>query len=56
MTYTEAYNQLQTIIEKLKGEDISIDEMKGQIVKAKELIAYCQNKLREIELDLEDEE
>lgn len=55
MTYTEAYNQLQGIIEKLKGEDISIDDMKKHIVRAKELIAYCQAKLREIELDLEDE-
>ena len=54
MTYTEAYDKLQIILEELKNEDISLDDLKGKIKEAQDLIQYCQDKLRSIEEDLEE--
>ncbi len=56
MTYSEAYSELQTIVDLLKQEEVSVDDMKKHITKARALISYCQNKLREIEEDLSDTE
>jgi exodeoxyribonuclease VII small subunit len=52
MTYQEAYDKLQDIISTLQNEDISIDDMKEHIIKAKTLVGLCQKKLRDIEADL----
>ena len=52
MTYQEAYDKLQEIISTLQNEEISIDEMKEHIIKAKTLVGLCQKKLRDIEADL----
>lgn len=56
MTYEKAYAKLQDIMDKLRSEEVSIGQMKKHVMKAKELIAYCQDRLREIEDDLMDEE
>lgn len=56
MKYQEAYNKLQSIIEKLKNEEISVDDMKKHVVQARKLVEQCQSKLREIENDLLGEE
>lgn len=56
MTYEKAYKELQKIMQKLRTEEISIDEMKKHVSKARSLIETCQSKLREIEEDLLEEE
>lgn len=56
MTYEKAYKQLQDIMSKLKNEEVSIEAMKKHVKKAKELIEFCQTRLREIEEDLLEEE
>lgn len=56
MTYSEAYQEIQAIVQRLKSDDVPMEELKDQITKAKELIQFCQNQLRSIELDLEEDE
>lgn len=40
MTYSEAYQQLQVIIEEIENEQIEIDELTKKINHASELITY----------------
>lgn len=56
MTYEKAYQQLQEILHQLKNEEVSIDQMKKHVTKARKLIITCREKLREIEADLLEEE
>ena len=56
MTYQEAYNELQEILAQLRSEEVSIDEMKTKVTRARELIEFCQKKLRDIAADLTEDE
>ena len=56
MSYKTAYEKLQKVLEKLRRDDVSIDDLKKHVDEAKTLIAYCQAKLREIESQLEEED
>ncbi len=51
-SYDKAYKELQKILEELQNESISIDKLSDKIKKAKELVAFCKNRLREVEEDL----
>ena len=52
-SYDSAYNELQTILEKISADSISIDELSAQIKRAAELIDFCKKKLRSIEQEVE---
>jgi len=49
LSYTEAYQELEEILTKIKSNEISIDDLEPNVKRAKELVDYCQNKLRSIE-------
>lgn len=53
MTYTDAYNRLQEIIQKLEGDAISVDELSALLKEAKELVQHCQERLRTIKSEVE---
>ncbi len=53
-TYENAYEELQTILEAIQSEEVSLDALAAQLKRAKELIQYCKEKLRAVELELED--
>ena len=55
MSYKSAYEKLQKVLDKLRSDDVSIDDLKKHVDEARKLIAYCQAKLREIESQLNDE-
>ena len=44
-TYTEAYNELQSIVKKMENADISVDELTKNIERALQLIRICKEKL-----------
>ncbi len=53
LTYETAYTELQEIVNTLQNNDISIDDLSEKVKRAGELIAFCQNKLRNTELEVD---
>ena len=53
-TYESAYVELQTILEAIQSEEVSLDSLATQLKRAKELIQFCKEKLRAVESELED--
>lgn len=53
-TYESAYVELQSILEAIQSEEVSLDALATQLKRAKELIQFCKEKLRAVELELED--
>ena len=52
-SYEDAYQELQDIQSALEKEEVSIDELSEKVKRAKELVAFCQEKLRNTEKELE---
>jgi len=52
MTYNEAYKQLSTLVEQIEDNEIQLDTLAEKVAQAKELIAFCETKLRTIENDV----
>lgn len=48
-TYNEAYKQLATLVEQIEDNEIQLDTLAEKVAQAKELIAYCETKLRKID-------
>jgi exodeoxyribonuclease VII small subunit len=51
-TYTEAFNELQTIIAEIEGGSISVDILAEKVKRAALLIRICQDKLHATEDDV----
>jgi len=54
--YDEAVKELNKILNELEGDDISIDKLSEKVNRAKELVEYCNERLRSIESEFEEEE
>lgn len=53
MTYEEAIQELQSILDALQNEQIGMDKLAAQTERAAELIRYCREKLRSTEARVE---
>ena len=51
--YEAAYAELLTIVEALRQEPSDLDQMIEQVKRAQELIAFCREKLRKAEEELD---
>lgn len=49
ITYTEAYNELQEIVESIEDSKINIDDLETKIKRASDLLKICKNKLHKTE-------
>ena len=49
MTYNEAYKQLSTLVEQIENNEIQLDTLAQKVAQAKELITFCEVKLRIID-------
>ena len=49
LTYASAYAELERILSDLQKEEIDLDEMTSSIKRARELITFCQTRLRNLE-------
>ena len=49
LTYNEAYAELEKLVHQLEDDSIQLDTLAEKVVRAKELIAICETKLRTIE-------
>ena len=45
MKYEEAIKELDSIVSKLEGNELNIDQMADQLKQAKKLISLCKGKL-----------
>ncbi|MCI1268022.1 MAG: exodeoxyribonuclease VII small subunit [Saprospiraceae bacterium] len=52
LNYQEAFDMLNAIAERLEKGEIAIEEISSEIIKAKELMLYCETVLRDIEKEI----
>lgn len=49
MTYDEAAGQIDAILARLRDEQMSVDELAAEVERATGLIAFCRERLRKTE-------
>ncbi len=54
ITFDKAYAEIEEIVQQIENEAIPLDLLADKVKKAKELIAFCNEKLRNIEAELKD--
>lgn len=54
MTYNKAVSKLQKIVEQMESDEIQVDELAEKVRLAKELITFCEQKLRLVEAEVKD--
>lgn len=52
MNYTEAFEELQTIVAEIEDGEISVDELSEKVKRAALLIKICKSKLTSTEEDV----
>jgi len=52
ITYEEATEKINNILKELEAGDIGIDSLQSKVKEAYDLLAYCQEKLRDIDASL----
>jgi exodeoxyribonuclease VII small subunit len=50
--YSEAFEELQTIVQEIEEGEISVDELSAKVKRAAQLIKICKAKLTSTEEDL----
>jgi exodeoxyribonuclease VII small subunit len=53
LTYNQAYNELSKLVDQIEDDKIQLDTLAEKVKQAKELIDYCETKLRSIDQDVE---
>ncbi len=56
LSYSEAKKQLEKILADLEQGDVDVDKLDVLLTRARDLVAYCQDKLRRAEKSLGDHE
>lgn len=51
--YDKAMAQLERVVERIQAGEMGLEEMRGEVKAALELIQLCKSRLRDIELDME---
>lgn len=49
LTYSEAIQEIEQILARLRGERIDVDSLTSQVKRATELIAQCRAQLTDVE-------
>ena len=50
--YEDAYNELQSIVKKMEGEEMDIDQMAEAVKRAQGLIKLCKDKLTKTDAEI----
>lgn len=53
LTYSTAFASLEKIVAQMESDEIQLDELAEKVRQAKELIAFCENKLRMVETEID---
>lgn len=54
MTYQDAYDQLTNLVDEIENEQVPLDELPAKIKLAGELIAFCQERLRAVDIEYQE--
>jgi exodeoxyribonuclease VII small subunit len=54
LTYNEAFDKLEEIVELLEEGDIPLDKLSAKVKQANEFIAICENRLRSIQDEIKE--
>ena len=52
-TYSQAMVRLETIVRQVDGNELEVDELVEKIKEANEIIAYCSEKLKKADTEIE---
>ena len=52
ITYTEAFDELQQIVQEMENADVSVDELSEKIKRCTVLIRFCKDKLTKTEAEI----
>lgn len=52
LTYNKAYNELSKLVDQIEDDKIQLDTLAEKVKQAKELIDFCEKKLRTIDKDV----
>ena len=52
LTYSKAFSELEKLVEQIEDDKIQLDTLADKVKQAKELIKFCETKLRTIETDV----
>jgi exodeoxyribonuclease VII small subunit len=52
ITFDDAYAAIEEIVMQIENESIPLDQLAEKVKKAKELLAFCNEKLKNIEAEL----
>lgn len=52
LTYNKAYNDLSKLVDQIEDDKIQLDTLADKVKQAKELIDFCETKLRSIDKDV----
>jgi exodeoxyribonuclease VII small subunit len=52
LTYEEAFEELRTITQEIEQETVSVDILAERVKRASQLIAFCQAKLKNTEVQV----
>ena len=53
ITYQQSIEELEMIISQMNTGDIPIDELETKVIRAKEILDWCKNKLRSTQESIE---
>ena len=53
LTYNQAYNELSKLVDQIEDDKIQLDTLAEKVKQAKELIDYCETRLRSIDKAVE---
>lgn len=53
LSYDSAMKELQTIVNSLQNDSVSIDDLAQNVKRASELIKFCRERLRQTESEIE---
>lgn len=52
LTYNQAYTELSKLVDQIEDDKIQLDTLAEKVKQAKELIDYCETRLRSIDIDV----
>lgn len=53
LTYNQAYTELSKLVDQIEDDKIQLDMLADKVKQAKELIDFCETKLRSIDKDVD---
>lgn len=53
LTYTQAKNELETIVSSIESGELDVDALTQKVKRASELIAFCKDKLTKTDAELQ---